>query len=173
MKSRKWLTAAFSTLALGAFGTLGSAYTALPASAQTRPATSVASSTFNICSFEPPTSLLCIVSNGAGQQVNIAGKDFAVFHVVNTANGYEQVENAGGNCLRAYADGTVGLANGGCDSTVSAEFWKVKTDTSTLRSTYESEKYPGEFMGTFGDSDGDFVFIAAPQTGFFSGWVNV
>lgn len=170
MKSRKWLTAALGTLALGTFSILGGAIAAPYAQAQTR--TSTVSSTYDICSYD--NGAACIISNGAGSQVEIAGQDYAVFHTVYTSpdDGDLELQNAGGNCLRAYADGTVGLANGACDHTVSAEFWKVQTDQTTGRTTYESEKYPGEYMGTYGDSYGDFVYINTPQTGFYTGWFN-
>jgi hypothetical protein len=170
MKTPKRLAAVFGTLALGSFSILGGAVAAPSAQAQTRPATS---SVFNICSYLA-TNLECIISNGPGAQVDIAGQDFAVFTKVYTSpdDGDWEIQNAGGNCLRAFADGTVGLANGACDHTVSAEFWKVQT-ASDGRTTYESEKYPNEYMGADGDEGTLPVYIGPPESGFFTGWVNV
>lgn len=177
MKTRKLLAAAFGALALGTFSILGGAYTAPHAHAQplaqTRPVTPSAMSTFDICSYEA-IAQECITSHGAGSQVTIESKDFAVFHVVNINpdNGDWQLENAGGNCLRAYADDSVGLALGGCDSTNEAEYWNVQTDQNLNRTTYDSEKYPTYYMGAYGDTSGLYVWISQPATGFFAGWNN-
>lgn len=177
MKTRKWLAVAFGALALGTFSILGSAYTAPHARAQlpaqTRPVTLAAMSTFDIC-LRDAIANECIISHGAGNQVTIGTKDFAVFHVVNInpVNGDWQLENAGGNCLRAYAAGSVGLAFGGCDNANEAEYWNVSYDPNLNRTTYESEKYPTNYMGTYGTSSGLGVWIDQPKTGFFAGWNN-
>jgi hypothetical protein len=174
---RNLLTAALGALTLGAFSILGGAYTAPHAYAQplaqARPLTSTAMSTFNIC-LRDAIANECIISHGGGNQVTIDTSNFAVFHVVNInpGNGDWQLENAGGHCLRAYADGSVGLAFGGCNSTNTAEYWHVSYDPNLNRTTYESMKYPTYYMGTYGTSSGLGVWIDQPKTGFFAGWNN-
>ena len=176
MKIRNPLTVAFG-ITLGAFSILGGAYAAPHAHAQplaqTRPVTSAAMSTFKIC-LRDSIANECIASHGAGSQVTIETKDVAVFQVVNInpVNGDWQMENAGGNCLRAYADGSVGLAFGGCDSANTAEYWHFKYDPNLDRATYESMKYPTYYMGTYGTDSGRGVWIDQPKKGFFAGWVN-
>lgn len=176
MKTRKWLAVASGALALGTFSILGAAYVAPPAHAQplaqARPTHSVAGpqvdSSFQLCLWENTTE--CIVSNGAGNQVTIEPKDYADFHVVNTDGGWKQMENAGGNCLREYADNTVGLALGGCDYNTSAEWWYPSSD-SNGRYTYLNFKYPGTYLGTFGTNSGRDVYAETPRSGFYSGWI--
>jgi len=176
VKIRNLLTVAFG-VTLGTFSILGGAYTAPHADAQllaqTRPVTSAAMSTFKIC-LRDAIANECIASHGAGNQVTIETKDVAVFHVVNInpVNGYWQLENAGGNCLRAYADLSVGLAFGGCDNANEAEFWNVQTDPNLNRTTYDSAKYPTFYMGTYGNGNGLGVYIDQPHKNFFSGWNN-
>jgi len=176
VKIRNLLTVAFG-ITLGAFSILGGAYTAPHAHAQplaqTRPVTSAAMSTFKICLHQPIANE-CIASHGAGNQVTVESKDVAVFTLVNinTVNGDWQLENAGGNCLRAYADLSVGLAFGGCDNTNTAEYWHFHYDPNLDRATYESMKYPTYYMGTYGTGSGQGVYIDQPHKNFFSGWNN-
>jgi hypothetical protein len=175
MRIRKWLTAAFSLSALGAFSMLGIAFTAPQAYAQSlapaRPVTSTVarSITFpsKICLTSAPSE--CITSHGAGNRVTIDTSDVAVFHSLHVEGNDVQLENAAGNCLREFADASVGLASGGCDSTNPHEFWVVGGGGS--RTTFENGS-SGDFMGTFGTSSGLDVFGGPPETGFFTGWTN-
>jgi hypothetical protein len=175
MSIRKWLTAAFSLSALGAFSMLGSAFTAPQAYAQplasARSATSAVglSRTINfpskICLLEDPSE--CITSHGAGNPVDIETSDQAVFHTLNAQGNSTQLENAAGNCLREFADGTVGLANGGCDSTNLHEYWKE--GGSGTRETFQNAS-SNDFMGTFQEITGSPVMAEPAETGLFSGW---
>jgi hypothetical protein len=172
VKTRKWLIVVFGALTLGTF-ILSGAYMAPHAYAQplaqARPATSANGSTFSICMWEASTE--CIVSNGGGHQVGVESSNYAVFHIVheNDQTGIEQLANATGKCLRAYADNTVGLALGGCDSSNQAEWWTFSVDPAG-RWSYASNKYLGRYMGTYGTGNGASVWDEPPQTGFFWGW---
>jgi hypothetical protein len=173
MKTRKWLVAAFGALTLGTF-IFTFSYMAPHAYAQplaqARPVTSASGSTFSICMWEASTE--CIVSHGEGRQVGVDSRNYAVFHVVNENDqtGIEQLADAGGNCLRAYADNTVGLTTGGCDNSNQAEWWTFSVDPAG-RWSYANNKYLGpRYMGTYGTGSGASVFDEPPQSGFFYGW---
>ncbi|SRR5579871_3798682 len=167
MQIRKRLTAALGLSALGAFGMLGSLSMAPQAYAQ-GPAhsRSVSFSSKNICLFED--TLLCLTNHGAGNFVDVEQTNIGIYHTVNVESNDVQIENAAGNCLREFADGTVGLASGGCSSTNPHEFW-VEVTANNGRTTFQNGS-SGDFMGTFGDSNDDHVFGAPPQSGFFTGW---
>lgn len=143
--------------------------------AQARPVTSAAglrpaNSTFNICLFTAIS--VCIRDFGAGNGVEVWSSDYGVYHIANSSSGGQrQYEDAAGNCLRVFADHSVGLAFGGCDSTNDAEWWTRSVDSSG-RITLESKKFSGLFMGTNGNTNGYVVFVQRPAPGFFSGWVN-
>lgn len=168
MKMRNRLTAAFGLSALGLFSVIGSANAASPAPA--RPATtgvriSLTTSTTKICLILALNE--CITSHGGGNQVTVQTSNQAVFHSLNVQGVDAQLENAAGKCLREFADTTVGLATGACDSTNLHETWAVGIDGT--RSTLQNLS-SGDFMGTFGDSNGLPVFGGPPDTGFFTGW---
>jgi hypothetical protein len=177
MSIRKWLTSAFSLSALGVFSMLGSALTAPQAYAQppasARSAASAAGRSMaikfpsKICLFEAAPLNECITSHGAGNQVDIETSDQAVFHTLNANGNSTQLENAAGNCLREFADGTVGLANGGCDSTNLHEYWKE--GGGGTRETFQNAS-SDDFMGTFQEITGSLVMAEPNETGLFSGW---
>lgn len=118
----------------------------------------------------------CIKSNGAGSQVTIETSDVADFHVVLTESGtnWEQLENAAGNCLREYADSTVGLAFGGCSSTNDAEWWFDSNPGHQCcpRTTLENLKYANNYLGTFGTGNDQGVYAEPQGPGFDAGWVE-
>jgi hypothetical protein len=172
MNTRHWLAVVFGALALATFSILG-AYTAPHAQAQplaqARQMTS-ASSTFTICLYVATSK--CLRSHGGGSQLTIESSDYAVFHFVNIGVGQEQMENAGGKCLRSYADGSVGLAFGACSSSTDKEWWYTYTDAQG-RSTFWQYGPPGtqpQYLGTYGTSSGLGVWIDEPHQGFYSGW---
>ena len=176
MKVRNWLTAAFGLSALGAFSMLGSVCVAPQAYAQSlahaRSVTSavgLSSNRFKICLFLATSE--CITSHGGGNQVTIETSNQAIFHFVDSNANHAQLENAGGKCLREFADTSVGLAFGGCDSTNAHEAWVINTGSNS-RTTLKNVA-SGDFMGTFGTSSGLDVFGGPPQTGFFTGWLFV
>jgi hypothetical protein len=176
MRIQKWLTSAFTLSALGAFSMLGSAYMAPQADAQSlshaRPATSAVglldlSSSTQICLTSAPSE--CLTNHGAGNRITIDTTDVGDYHSVHV-NGLEvQLEDSAGNCVREFADTTVGLASGGCDSTNTHETWTLAG--SGDRTTFKN-KASGDFMGTFGTSSGLDVFGGPPESGFFTGWTN-
>lgn len=176
MKIRNWLTAAFGLSALAAFSMLGSAYVAPQAYAQSlahaRPVTSavgLSPTTFTskICLLLAPGE--CITSHGGGTQVTVQASDQSIFHSLNVVGNELQLEDAGGKCLREFADTTVGLASGGCDSTNLHEYWALAVGGT--RSTFQNVA-SGDFMGTFGDGNGLDVFGGPPESGFFTGWTT-
>ncbi|HET7018528.1 MAG TPA: hypothetical protein VFI65_31700 [Streptosporangiaceae bacterium] len=175
MKIRNWCTAAFGLSALGVFSVLGSFYAAPQAYAQppthSRSAAPAASITFpfpsKICLLSVTNE--CIVSHGAGNRVTIDTSNYAIFHTLHVESNDVQLENAAGNCLREFADASVGLANGGCDSTNPHEFWVVVTSGS--RTTFKNGS-SGDFLGTFGTNSGTDVFGGPPESGFFTGWTS-
>lgn len=176
MKIRNWLTTAFGLSALGAFSMLGSAYMAPQAGAQplahARTVTSAiglrsATSSTKICLLLAPGE--CITSHGGGSQVTVETSDQADFHSVSVSGNEVQVEDAGGKCLREFADTSVGLALGGCDSTNLHEWWILAS--SGDRTTFQNLD-SGDFMGTFGDGSGQAVWGGPPESGFDTGWTN-
>lgn len=176
MKIRNRFTATFALSALGAFGMLGSAYLAPQANAQSlahaRPAISAIglldlSSSTKICLTSAPSE--CLTNHGAGNRVTIDTTNVGEYHSVHVNGNDVQVEDAAGNCLREFADATVGLAFGGCDSTNTHETWTLAG--SGDRTTFKN-KSSGDFMGTFGTSSGSDVFGGPPESGFFTGWTN-
>jgi len=163
MKIRNRLAAAFSLSALGAFSMLGSVFMAPQANAQ-----SVAISfPSKICLLSVPSE--CIISHGGGNRVTIDTSNYAIFRTVNVVSNDVQLQNAGGKCLREFADTSIGLATGGCDSTNPHEYWVV--DTSGGRTTFKNGS-SGDFMGTFGTNSGTDLFGGPPQSGFFTGWTG-
>lgn len=174
MKIRNWLTTALGLSALGTFSMLGSVYVAPQAYAQSlahaRSVSSAsgllsAASSSKICLVQASSE--CITSHGGGNRVTIETSNQAVFHGVHVSGNTGQLEDAGGKCLREFADGTVGLAFGGCDSTNSHESWTLAF--SGIRATFKNVA-SGDFLGTFGTGSSDFVFGGPPETGFFTGW---
>jgi hypothetical protein len=169
MNTRNRLAVAFGALALGTFSILGGAYMAPQAHAQppaqARQVTSPASarlllaSTFTICLLDASSE--CLRSHGGDSQLTIESSDYAVFHWVNIGVGQYQLEDAGGKCLRSYADGSVGLAFGGCSTSTDAEWWYFYTDGQG-RSTFWQYGAPGtqpQYMGTYGKGSGLGVWI--------------
>jgi hypothetical protein len=176
MKIRNWLTTAFGLSALGAFSMLASVYVAPQAYAQSlshaRPVTSavgLSSTTFTtkICLLLATSE--CITSHGGGNRVTIQTSNQAIFHSLNIVGNDVQLEDAGGKCLREFADATVGLAFGGCDSTNLHEYWALAF--SGARTTFQNVA-SGDFMGTFGTNSGLDVFGGPPESGFFTGWTS-
>ena len=177
MNTRNWLAVAFGALALGIFSILGGAYMAPHAHAQSlaqaRQVTSAArpqsaTAPFTICLHDATSE--CLRSHGGGSQLTIESSDYAVFHIVNSSDGdLIQFEDAGGKCLRSFADGSVGLAFGGCSSSNDDEWWHVDTNTRTVFYQYNSQGI-AYFMGTYGTSSGLGVWLDVPHTGFFAGW---
>jgi hypothetical protein len=180
MNTRNWLVMAFGALALATFSIFGGAsmapYAHAQPLAQARQVTSApglqsAADPFKICLFEDRSE--CLRSHGADAQLTIESSDYAVFHWVNNLQGQMQAEDAGGKCLRSYADGSVGLAFGGCSSSNDDEWWVVNIDDTTLRTTFQQFGAPGTtpvFIGTYGESSGLGVWMDVPHQGFFSGW---
>lgn len=175
MKIRNRLTTALGLSALGAFTIFGSVFTAPQANAQplaqarsAAPA-GITSSTFTskICLLSEPSE--CIISHGGGNRVTIDTSNYAIFHSLNVVGNDVQLENAAGRCLREFADASVGLAFGGCDSTNPHEYWALAF--SGDRTTFQNGS-SGDFMGTFGTSSGLDVFGGPPQSGFFTGWTS-
>jgi hypothetical protein len=182
VKTRKWLAAAFGALALGAFSILGNVYMALPAHAQplaqARQVTSAARAqsalnTFEICTWLDHSE--CLRSHGGGSQLTIESSDYASFHFVNTGEtgSKVQLEDTGGKCLRSFADGSVGLATGGCSTSNDEEEWNYDANTQgrSIFFQYQPPGTPGPlYMGTYGTSSGLGVWMDVPRQGFDSGW---
>ena len=179
MNTRNRLAVAFGALALGTFSIFGGAYMAPHAHAQSlaqaRQVTSAAgpqsaADPFTICLLDASSE--CLRSHGGGSQLTIESSDYAVFHWVNIGVGQNQLEDAGGKCLRSYADGSVGLAFGGCSTSNDEEWWYFYTDAQG-RSTFWQYGAPGtqpQYMGTYGKGSGLGVWIDEPHQGFYAGW---
>jgi hypothetical protein len=179
VKTRNWLATLFGALALVTFSIVGNAYMAPHAHAQplaqARPVTSAAGlrpaqiGYVFICLYENGNE--CIKSNGGGNQVTIEPTNWAIFHVVNTSGNWEQLQNDAGKCLREYADSSVVMAFGGCDSTNAAEWW-YDSNPGGSRTTLLNDKYSNNYMGTFGTNSGLGVWAGPQQSGFYVGWVE-
>jgi hypothetical protein len=180
---RRWLTG--TALAAGLLLAASPAIAAHAAPAAASPAAGprvaaapAAVDTFNICLLNSIATRLCLVSNGAGNQVTIGGDPgrWAVWHKAGQGTGpggvdKQAYENASGNCLRAAAppvpgqQGVVKIKNGGCGTTDGADFWD-KIGGGKLQSDF----YPGTLLLVHGAVSGNNVWHFSTRSGDWAAW---